>query len=133
MTLTVDPAVGTGRGTVPPAVPAPDHRTRRLRRSPALRGLVRETRLDPAGFIQPLFVVPGQERREPIQAMPGQARLSPDLAVATARELAALGVGGVMLFGIPAVKDADGVAAADPAGPVPETVRRLRDAGLPLA
>jgi porphobilinogen synthase len=115
------------------AFPAPpSHRTRRLRRSPALRALVRETRLDPASFIQPLFVVPGRERREPIPAMPGQARLSPDEALATARELAALGVGGVMLFGIPDAKDAEGIAAADPSGPVSETLRRLRDAGLSL-
>jgi porphobilinogen synthase len=113
--------------------PAADHRTRRLRRTPALRGLVRETRLDPASFVQPIFVVSGHDRREPIDAMPGQARLSPDLAVALARELAGAGVGGVLLFGIPDVKDSDGRAAADPNGPVPETLRRLRDAGLPLA
>ncbi len=116
-----------------PAFPAaPSHRTRRLRRSPGLRGLIRETRLDPAALLQPLFVVTGSDRREPIPAMPGQARLSPDLAVETARELASLGVGGVMLFGIPDTKDPDGIAAADPDGPVPETLRRLRDAGLPL-
>ncbi|HEX8938877.1 MAG TPA: porphobilinogen synthase [Candidatus Limnocylindrales bacterium] len=128
------PAHSTARdpGDVPPAVPAPNARTRRLRATPALRGLVRETRLDPAAFLQPLFVVGGRERREPIAAMPGQARLSPDLAVAAARELAGLGVGGVLLFGIPDAKDAEGRGAADPSGPVPETLRQLRDTGLPL-
>ncbi len=114
--------------TVPAA-----HRTRRMRRTEALRGLVREARLDPAAFVQPLFVVSGRSRREPIAAMPGQARLSADLAVEAARELAGLGVGGLLLFGIPDAKDPAGLAAADPGGPVPETLRRLRDAGLPLA
>ena len=112
--------------------PAADHRTRRLRRSPALRRLVRETRLDPASFIQPIFVISGSGRREPIEAMPGQARLSPDLALAYARELAAAGVGGLLLFGIPDAKDPLGAGAADPGGPVPETLRRLRDADLPI-
>jgi porphobilinogen synthase len=112
--------------------PAADHRTRRLRSGPALRRLVRETRLDPASFIQPIFVVSGRDRREPIGAMPGQARLSPDLAVAYAREIAGAGVGGLLLFGIPDAKDPLGAAAADPAGPVPETLRRLRDANLPI-
>ncbi len=110
----------------------PSHRTRRLRAAPALRALVRETRLDPASFIQPLFVVSGHDRREPISAMPGQARLSPDRAVALARDMTSAGVGGLMLFGVPDTKDPLGIAAADPVGPVPETLRRLRDAGLPL-
>lgn len=109
------------------------HRTRRLRSSEQLRRVVRETRLDPAMFVAPLFVVSGRDRREPIATMPGQARLSPDVALETAREIAGLGVGGLMIFGIPDAKDPDGIAAADPAGPVPETLRRLRDAGLPLA
>jgi len=108
------------------------HRPRRLRRSPALRRLAREVRLDPAQLIAPLFVVPGRDRVEPIGSLPGHARLSPDRAVRRAVELAEVGVGGVLLFGLPARKDPDGRAAADPAGPVPETLRRLRDAGLPL-
>jgi porphobilinogen synthase len=131
LTTAIPSAAGPAAGSetyTPPAA----HRTRRLRRSPALRALVRETRLDPASFIQPLFVVPGRDRREPIEAMPGQARLSPDLALATARELAAAGVGGLMLFGVPDTKDPDGAGAAEPMGPVPETLRLLREAGLPL-
>lgn len=127
-----EPAIGS-------VVPAPGRgqeslveRPRRLRRSPELRGLVRETLLHPSRLIQPLFVVPGAGRRDPIEAMPGQARISPDVALDVARELAGLGVGGVILFGIPDAKDPLGDAAADPAGPVPETLRRLRAAGLGL-
>ncbi len=125
--------IAEGAGTASSYRPAPAHRTRRLRRTSALRSLVAETRLDPSSFVAPLFVVGGSGRRESIPAMPGQARLSPDLALETARGLAALGVGGVLLFGIADVKDPDGIGAADPAGPVPETLRRLRDAGLPMA
>ncbi len=134
MTTIARDAVAQPAAPAPEAAytPPPAHRTRRLRGSPSLRALVRETRLDPAAFIQPLFVVTGRDRREPIATMPGQARLSPDLAVAKARELASLGVGGLMLFGIPDEKDADGIAAAEPDGPVPETLRRIREAGVPL-
>ena len=107
-------------------------RPRRMRRSPTLRSLVRETRLTAASFIAPLFVVSGRDRREPIASLPGHCRLSPDLAVVKAHELAAMGVGGVLLFGIPDFKDADGGAASDPEGPVPQTLRRTRDAGIEL-
>ena len=107
-------------------------RPRRLRTSPAMRALVRETQLSPARLIAPLFVVGGRGVRQPIASLPGQARLSADLALETARELAGLGVGGIMLFGIPDTKDADGQGAADPEGPVPATLRAVRDAGLPL-
>ncbi len=108
------------------------HRPRRLRRTPGLRRLARETRLQPAQLIAPLFVVPGREREEPIGSLPGHARLSPDRAVRLAAEFADLGLGGVLLFGLPAAKDPEGRAAADPDGPVPETLRRLREADLPL-
>src|ERR1700737_262024 len=90
-----------------------------------MRALVRETRLSPRALVSPIFVVPGHDRRQPLEALPGHDRLSPDLAVEQARHLAGLGVGGVLLFGV-----ADG--AADGAGPVPDTVRRLRQADLPL-
>jgi porphobilinogen synthase len=109
-----------------------ERRPRRLRSSPALRRLVRETRLDPAQLVAPLFVVSGRERREEISSLKGHSRLSPDLAVAEARRLASLGVGGVLLFGIPEAKDAEGSGASDPGGPVPETLRRLRETKLPL-
>jgi porphobilinogen synthase len=107
-------------------------RPRRLRRSPALRSLVRETRLHAGSLIAPLFVVSGRQRREPIASLPGHARLSPDLAEAYARRLAGLGVGGVLLFGIPDAKDPEGRAAAHPDGPVPEALRRIRDATVEL-
>ncbi|HVD02448.1 MAG TPA: porphobilinogen synthase [Candidatus Dormibacteraeota bacterium] len=114
-------------------VPLPaERRPRRLRASPALRRLVRETRLDPAQLVAPLFVVSGHGRREEISSLRGHSRLSPDLAVVEARRLADLGVGGVLLFGLPDAKDAEGTGAHDATGPVPETLRRLRDAGLPL-
>src|SRR3982074_3541410 len=100
-------------------------RPRRLRASPALRLLVRETRLDPSRFVAPLFVISGRNRRQEIESLEGHARLSPDLAVAEAHRQARLGVGGVLLFGIPDVKDDDGHGAADESGPVAETLRML--------
>ena len=116
--------------TVP--IPTGD-RPRRLRSNPQLRDLVRETRLHPAQLVAPIFVVSGRGRREEISSLKGHARLSPDLALAEAERLAGLGVGGVLLFGIPDAKDARGEAAADDTGPVPETLRRLKAAKLPLA
>jgi porphobilinogen synthase len=113
-------------------VPGAD-RPRRLRSNPALRALVRETRLHPAQLVAPLFVVSGRKRHEEIASLKGHARISPDLALAEAERLAGLGVGGVLLFGIPDVKDARGEAAADDRGPVPETLRLLKAAKLPLA
>ena len=97
-----------------------------------MRSLVRETRLSPRALISPIFLVPGADRRQPLEALAGHDRLSPDLAVDHARRLAELGVGGVLLFGVPDEKDDVGHGAADPAGPVPETLRRLREADLPL-
>jgi porphobilinogen synthase len=116
--------------TVP--TPAAD-RPRRLRANPQLRELVRETRLHPSQLVAPIFVVSGRGRREEISSLKGHARLSPDLAVAEAARLAALGVGGVLLFGIPDSKDARGDGAADERGPVPETLRRLKAEKLALA
>jgi porphobilinogen synthase len=108
-------------------------RPRRMRTSPSLRALVRETRLDPAMFISPLFVTSGAHRRQEISSLKGHSRLSPDLAVAEAHRLAALGVGGLILFGIPDAKDDRGEAAADERGPVPTTLRMLQAERLPLA
>ncbi len=107
-------------------------RLRRLRRTAALRSLVRQTRLSAGQFVMPLFVVGGRNRVEPIGSLPGHARLSVDRAVDKARELARLGVGGVLLFGIPERKDEEGSGAADPGGPVPSALRALKEAGLPL-
>jgi porphobilinogen synthase len=113
----------------------PSTRLRRLRRLPALRDLVRETRLSADRFVAPLFVRHGKGLREEIASLPGVFRLSPDLAVVEARELAALGIRGVILFGIPERKDETGSEAWDDAGAVPETARRIKKeaAGLVVA
>jgi len=107
-------------------------RPRRLRRSAAIRALVRETRLAPEQLVMPLFVIEGHDREQPIPSLPGHSRLSADRALARARELAKLGMGGVILFGIPDAKDDEGRAAADPRGPVATALRAMREAGLPL-
>ncbi len=114
-----------GGGAAFPAV-----RLRRLRQSPAIRALVRETHLHPSQFILPLFVRPGAGIRHPISSMPGCAQTSVDECVRDAAAAAAAGVGGVILFGIPAEKDAVGSGAADRHGPVAEAVRAIK-AALP--
>ena len=108
-------------------------RGRRLRRTPALRALVRETRLDPAMLVAPMFVRTGRGLREPIASMPGVDRVSPDEAVRDAIALADLGVGGVLLFGLPDDKDGEGTGAWADDGAVQDTLRRLRDFDIPLA
>jgi len=110
----------------------PAHRLRRTRRTETLRSFVRETRIHPRNLVAPLFVQPGSGRRDPIRSMPGVDRVSPDEAVSDARRLAALGVGGVILFGLPATKDAVGTGAWIEDGIVQETLHRLRDADLDL-
>ncbi len=104
----------------------PTVRLRRLRRSPALRALVRETRLTPDRFVAGLFVRHGEGLREEISSLPGVSRLSPDEAVAEAQELESLGVPAVILFGIPEKKDETGSEAWDDDAAVQETVRRLK-------
>jgi porphobilinogen synthase len=106
----------------------PVTRLRRLRRSGALRGLVRETRLDAGDLILPLFVTHGRDRREPIAAMPGVKRLSIEHAVAEAGAAAELGIPAVMLFGIPADKDDEGSGAWDDEGVVQLAIRAIKDA-----
>jgi porphobilinogen synthase len=112
--------------TAAAGVPTPSRRLRRLRRTPALRALVRETRLDPAMLVAPIFVRPGRGIREPIAALPGVARLSPDEAAAEAQLLAELGVGGIILFGLPGEKDPEGTGAWVEDGIVQEASRRIR-------
>ncbi len=104
----------------------PATRLRRLRRTPALRGLVRETRLSAEQFVAPLFVRHGKALREPIASLPGVSRLSPDEASAAAQELEAAGVNSVILFGLPERKDETGSEAWSDGGAVQETVRRLK-------
>jgi porphobilinogen synthase len=104
----------------------PTVRLRRLRRSPAMRALVRETRLTADRFVAGLFVRHGKGLRQAISSLPGVSRLSPDEAVAEAQELRSLGVPAVILFGIPEKKDDTGSEAWDDGGAVQETVRRLK-------
>jgi porphobilinogen synthase len=112
---------------------SPATRPRRLRRTPALRALVRETRLHPSMLVAPLFVRPGTGISEPVGSMPGVARLSPDLAAREAARLAELGLGGLLLFGLPEAKDHDGSGASAPDGVVQDALRRIRDLDLPIA
>ncbi len=105
----------------------PTIRPRRLRQSPTLRRMVAETRLHPSSFVLPLFVVPGRDVRNPIGSMPGHAQLSVDEVLPVVKEASSVGVGGVILFGIPASKDEQGSGAWHPAGPVPETIRAIKD------
>ena len=104
----------------------PDYRPRRLRRTPALRALVRETLLAPSQLVLPLFVRPGSGIRQPVSSMPGVCQTSVDEMLVDARAAAALGVGGVLLFGIPAQKDVEGSGAWDDEGPVQQAVRALK-------
>ena len=108
-------------------------RTRRTRHSEALRGLVRETRLDPDSFVYPIFVTHGMDVRQPIESMPGQSRLSVDQLAAEAAELHSLGVRAVLLFGIPASKDAAGTEAYDDDGIIQQAARALKQADPELA
>src|SRR4051794_33129478 len=102
------------------------HRPRRLRRTAAIRALVRETRLSPENFLYPLFVCGGEGQRRAVASMPGVFQLSVDEVVAEAAAARADGVPGVLLFGLPDSKDAAGSGAADPEGPVPSAVRALK-------
>jgi porphobilinogen synthase len=101
---------------------------RRLRRTKALRELVRETDLSPRHLVQPLFVVAGEGVREEVPSMPGIERFSISELVAEATELQAAGIAAVILFGIPSSKDEAGSGAYDPEGVVQMAVRALKDA-----
>jgi porphobilinogen synthase len=111
----------------------PIQRPRRLRRNETIRRLVRETRLSPESLIAPLFVCAGEGVRRDIPSMPGCQQTSADLIVNECRELASLGVGGIILFGVPASKDPRGETAADPDGPVARALRAVRSDGAPLS
>lgn len=103
-------------------------RPRRLRRTPALRRLVRETHLQPSQFIYPLFVVPGTGVREEIPAMPGQYRLSVDELLRELEGVVRRRLGGVILFGIPEHKDAAGSGAYGDDGIIQQALRAARKA-----
>ena len=108
----------------------PNTRLRRLRHHPAIRELVRETRLSPANFILPLFVRPGEGLSQPIASMPGHCQLSPDMLADEIGQSVELGLGGVLLFGIPDKdkKDAVGTDAMSDSGIVPQAIRAAKQA-----
>lgn len=106
----------------------PSVRGRRLRRTPALRRMVRETLLSPADFIYPLFVRPGENIQKPISSMPGQYQWSIDRVIGEVKAAAAVGVPAVILFGIPDEKDSCGSDNYSPDGIVPTAIRAIKDA-----
>jgi porphobilinogen synthase len=110
----------------------PTTRLRRLRYHPAVRSLIRETRLSPASLILPLFARPGKGVRQPIGSMPGHAQLSVDLIAEEARAAAKLGLGGIILFGIPAEKDSTGSDSYSDGGIVQQAIKAAKDAAPEL-
>ena len=102
------------------------HRPRRLRRSASIRALVRETRLSPEMFVEPLFVRSGEGIRREIGSMPGVYQLSVDEALRDAAAIKAAGIPGVLLFGLPDEKDAIGSSAYDADAPVQRAVRAIK-------
>jgi porphobilinogen synthase len=105
----------------------PQTRMRRLRRTESLRSLVRETTLDPGDLIYPLFLCPGEGVRKPVSSMPGVFNLSIDEALREAAEAAGLGLGGLLLFGLPESKDDEGTGAWDENGIVQQGLRALKE------
>ncbi len=101
---------------------------RRLRRNEALRGLIRETSLAPSQLIQPAFVLAGEGVREEVGSMPGIERFSISELLAEATEIAAAGIGAILLFGVPSNKDENGSGAYDDEGIVQMAVRALKEA-----
>ena len=107
-------------------MPFPIHRPRRLRATESLRNLVRETRLDPAQFVLPLFVCPGEGVKREIGSMPDNYQMSVDQLVKECAEVHALGIGGVMLFGLPESKDEQASGAYADHGIVQCALRAIR-------
>jgi porphobilinogen synthase len=110
----------------------PTQRPRRLRRSEALRGFVRETRLSASGLVYPMFACPGKGVRTEVNSMPGIYQQSPDKLVEECREVADLGIPAVILFGLPEHKDETGSEAADPNAAVQRAIDAIRKAKLNL-
>jgi porphobilinogen synthase len=110
----------------------PTHRPRRLRRTEALRGFVRETRLSTSGLVYPMFACPGTKVRTEVSSMPGIFQQSVDQVVEECREVAGLGIPAVILFGLPDKKDEVGSEASDPNGAVQRAIEAIRKAKLDL-
>lgn len=103
-------------------------RPRRLRRNPAIRRMLQETLVQPADLIQPMFIVPGENICKPVPSMPGVEQRSIDQAIPLAQASYDLGLGGILLFGIPESKDATGTDARNPFGIVQRALRAIKDA-----
>jgi porphobilinogen synthase len=110
----------------------PVHRLRRLRRTEALRGFVRETRLSIGGLVCPMFACPGTNVRIEVSSMPGVYQQSVDQIVEECREVADLGIPGVILFGLPERKDATGSEASAASGAVQRSIEAIKKAKLNL-
>ncbi|MGB7437659.1 MAG: porphobilinogen synthase [Candidatus Acidiferrum sp.] len=110
----------------------PLHRPRRLRRTEKIRGLVRENRLSTAGFIYPMFVCPGTKVRNEVSSMPGICQQSADQIVEECREVEALGIPGVILFGLPETKDSEGKSSLAADGVVQRAIEGIKKAKLDL-
>jgi porphobilinogen synthase len=110
----------------------PIHRPRRIRRTEALRGLVRETRLTTAGFVYPMFVCPGEKVRKEVGSMPGVYQQSVDQIVEECREVESLGIPAIILFGLPESKDARGSSSLAKTGVVQRAVEAIKKARLNL-
>jgi porphobilinogen synthase len=113
-------------------MPFPIARPRRLRQTAAIRALSRETALDPGDLIYPLFFSAALDAPRPVTTMPGVSQLPVSAAAAEAKSAAALGLGGVLLFGLPKTKDDTGSGAFDPEGPVPRAIAAMKDAAPDL-
>ena len=101
-------------------------RPRRMRISENVRSMVRETQLSVKDFVYPVFVVPGENRKEEIPSMPGCYHLSVDQAVETAKEISALGIPAIEIFGLPAYKDEQGSSAWDMESPVQQAIQAIK-------
>jgi porphobilinogen synthase len=110
----------------------PTHRPRRLRRTEALRGLVRETQLSTHGLVYPMFACPGTNVRTEVSSMPSVYQQSPDRIVEECREVAGLGIPAVILFGLPEKKDEVGSEASAAQGAVQRAIEAIRKAKLDL-
>src|SRR6185295_10723236 len=110
----------------------PSTRLRRLRSSPAMRALVRETELTPGDLVLPLFIRPGKGEKRPIRSMPGHFQYSVDEAAKVARTAAQAGLPAVILFGIPERKDAKATGAYAADGIVQRATRAIKDAAPQL-
>lgn len=108
-------------------LPAPKHRPRRLRSTPAMRRLVAETRIHPASLVLPVFVREGIDEARPISSMPGVEQHTLESVRRVAVQAAEAGIGGIMLFGVPEIRDPNGCAGDNPEGILNRAVRAVRE------